>query len=135
MPFAIALVASKNFFNTLFIHCGPELKNILRDEALDYVINKFHLLSSPNVRNIIFSSWNNNKGGGEIGRILDMKGRDKMEYIHDSAFIGQAHKKIYLFTMLVDGLGSGANFVWRMQPRSDLQNCFVMFDHVKIIKS
>ena len=36
--------------------------------------------------------------------------------------------------MLVDGLGSGVDLVRRMQHGGDLQNCFIMFDHVKRVK-
>ena len=56
-------------------------------------------------------------------------------YIHDSVFPSQGHEKVYLFKMLVNGLGSGVHLVRWMQLGGDLQNCFVMFDHVKWVKS
>ena len=48
----IALAASKEFFD---IHYGPRPKEILRGDALENVMDKFHLLSSPNVCNMISS--------------------------------------------------------------------------------
>ena len=132
---AIALAASKEFLDIFRIHYGPGPKEILRGDVLENVMDKFHLLSSPNVRNMISSFWSNNKGGGKIDRILDIKGRAKREYIHVSVFAGQGHEKVYFFKMLVDGPGSSVDLVWRMQPGGDLQNCFVMFNHVKRVKS
>lgn len=37
--------------------------------------------------------------------------------------------------MFVDGLGSDVELVLRMQPGDDFQICFVMFNHVKRVKS
>ena len=111
---AIALAASKEFLDTFLIHNGHGPKEILRTDTLENVTDKFHLLSSPNARNMISSFRSNNKGSGTIDRILDMKGCAKMEYIHDSVFLGQGHEKVYLFKMLVDGPGSGVDLVRRM---------------------
>jgi len=83
----IAIVASKEFLNMFFIHNEPGPKEMLHGNALENVMNKFHLSSSPNVqniisslRNMISSFWNNIKDGGELDWILDMKGCAKMEY-------------------------------------------------------
>ena len=131
---AIALAASKEFMDTFLVHAGPGPKEMLRGAELDEVMDKFRMLSSPNVRNIIASFRASAKGKGEIDRILEMKKVAKMEYIHDSIFPGQGQDKVYLFKMLVDGPGSGVDLVRRMQPGGDLQNCFIMFDHVKRVK-
>lgn len=64
-----------------------------------------------------------------------MKSHAKIEFIHDSVFPGQGKKKVYLFKMLVHGPGSSVDLVRRMQPEGNLENCFVMFDHVKRVKS
>lgn len=40
-----------------------------------------------------------------------------------------------MFKMFVDGLRSGVDLVWRMQLGGDCQNFFVIFDHVKMVKS
>ncbi len=36
-----------------------------------------------------------------------------------------------MFTMLLYGVASGVDLVRHMQPKGDLQNCWLMFDHVK----
>ena len=64
-----------------------------------------------------------------------MKKRAMIEFIHDSVFPGsQGKDKVYLFKMLVDGPGSGVDFARWMQPGGDLENCWLMFDHVKRVK-
>jgi hypothetical protein len=40
-------------------------------------------------------------------------------------------KKVIMFTMLLYGVASGVDLVRHMQPKGDLQNCWLMFDHVK----
>jgi hypothetical protein len=40
-------------------------------------------------------------------------------------------QKVIMFKMLFYGLASGVDLVKRMQSRGDLQNCWLMFDHVK----
>jgi hypothetical protein len=107
---------------------------MLRRPELDKVMDKFCMLSSSNVRNIIASFRAGAKGKEEIDRILEMERVAKMEYIHDSIFPGQGQDKVYLFKMLVDGPRSGVDRVHRMQPGGDLHNFFVMFDHVKWVK-
>jgi len=37
--------------------------------------------------------------------------------------------------MAINGVGSGVNLVMQMQPRGDLQNTWIMFDHVKCVAS
>jgi hypothetical protein len=37
--------------------------------------------------------------------------------------------------MLINGVGSGANLVMRMQLGGDLENAWIMFDHVKYVAS
>ena len=85
-----------------FVYYGPGPNEILHSDTLEYAMDKFHLLTSPKVRNMISSFRKNNKGGGKIDHFLDMKGCAKMEYIHDRVFMGQGLTKIYLFKMLVD---------------------------------
>jgi hypothetical protein len=41
---------------------------------------------------------------------------------------------VYVFKMLVDGPGSGVDLVKHMQPRGDLENACLMFDHFKHVQ-
>jgi len=130
----IAMVTSKEFLDTFLIHNEPGPKEMLHNNALENVMDKFHLFSSPNVQNMISSLRNNNKGGGEIDWILDMKECNKMEYIYNNVLLGQGQEKIHLLKMLVDGLASGVHLVRHMQPNGNLKNCFIIFDYVKRVK-
>ena len=98
LPWPQAMNSSTHFF----VYYGPGPNEILHSDTLEYAMDKFHLLTSPKVRNMISSFRKNNKGGGKIDHFLDMKGCAKMEYIHDRVFMGQGLTKIYLFKMLVD---------------------------------
>jgi hypothetical protein len=43
-------------------------------------------------------------------------------------------QKVFLFKMLFYGPANGVDLVRRMQPSGDLQNCWLMFDHVKRVQ-
>jgi len=63
-----------------------------------------------------------------------MKKESKFEFIHDNVFLGQGKEKVYIFKMLTKGPESGVDLIRRMQPRRDLGNAWLMFDHVKRVK-
>jgi hypothetical protein len=42
--------------------------------------------------------------------------------------------KVFVFKMSKVGLGSGADLVKRVQPGEDLENAWMMFDHVKRVR-
>ena len=65
---------------------------------------------------------------------MTMKRESKFEFIHDSVFLGQGKEKVYVFKMLTEGPGSGVDLIRRMQVGHDLQNSWMMFDHVKRVK-
>jgi len=107
---------------------------MLKREELEEVMDRFQYLSSPSIRNVI-SSFRSNNQGGVIDNIMTMKKESKFEYIHDSVFPGQGKEKVYIFKMLIEGPGSGVDLVKCMQPGGDLQNAWMMFDHVKRVKA
>jgi hypothetical protein len=72
--------------------------------------------------------------GGYIDNILKLKKSSTYDYIHDSVFPGQGSDLVYLFKMSTCGYGSGVSLERRRQPGGDLENAWVMFDHVKRIK-
>ena len=100
---------------------------------MEEVMDCFQMLSSPNIRNVI-SSFRSNNRRGVIDNIMTMKRESKFEFIHDSVFPGQAKEKVYVFKMLTEGPGSGVDLIRRMQVGGDLQNAWMMFDHVKRVK-
>ena len=127
---AIAMAASKEFLNKYFIHSGPGPKKMLRGQELKDVLDKFEHLSSPNLRNTILLFRSGGKGGA-YGNIMAIKRYTMIEYIQGNVFLGQDKDKVYVFKMLEDGPGSSVDLVKRMQPRGDLENVWLMFDHVK----
>lgn len=82
----------------------------------------------------MISSFRSTNRGGVINNIMTMKKDSKFEFIHDSVFPRQGKEKVYLFKMLTAGSESGVDLVKCMQPRGDLQNVSMIFDHVKQVK-
>ena len=67
--------------------------------------------------------------------IMALKDYSGFKFIHKNKFPGQSKGKVFVFKMSVDCPGSGVDLVKRMQPRGDLQDCWIMFDHVKRVES
>ena len=130
---AITLSTSKDFLGHYLFHNGQGEKKMLKAEEMEEVMDRFQYLSSPSIRNVI-SSFRSNNHGGIIDNIMTMKRESNFEFIHDSVFPGQGKKKVYMFKMLTEGPGSGVDLVRQMQPPGDLQNAWLMFDHVKRVK-
>jgi len=130
---AIVLAASKHFLDNHLIYNRDGPKEMLEGKSLKDVMDRFQILSSPNIRNTI-SSFRSTSKVGVIDSIMNMKRNLRFEYIHDSAFPGQGKEKVYLFKMLVEGLGSGVDLVKHMKVGGDLENAWLMFDHVKRVK-
>jgi hypothetical protein len=127
------MAASKEFFDRYLIHSGPGPKKMLWGQELEDVMDKFEHLSSPNLWNTISLS----RSGGKrraYDSIMAMQRYIKIEYIHGNVFPGQGKDKVYVFKMLVDGLGSGVDLVKHMEPGGDLENTWLMFDHVKHVQ-
>jgi hypothetical protein len=92
------------------------------------------MLSSPNIRHTIKSFKNVTKKNGYIDSILELKRKLCYNYIQDNVFLGQNVPKVYLFKMSTHGLASGVDIVMCMQLGRDLENAWIMFDHVKHVQ-
>jgi hypothetical protein len=68
--------------------------------------------------------------------IAKLKGVSNWAYVQWNQFPGQGDDadKVFVFNMFEVGLGSGVDLVRRMQPGGDLQNAWMMSDHVKRVK-
>ena len=130
---AIALAASKDFLTTYLFHNREGEKEMLKEEEMEEVMDRFQYLSSPSICNVILSFCSNNRRG-IIDNIMTMKKESKFEFIHDSVFPGQRKEKVYIFKMLTEGPRSGVDLIRRMQRGRDLENAWLMFDHVKHVK-
>jgi hypothetical protein len=127
------MAASKEFLDKYLIHSGHGPKKMLRGQELEDVLDKFEHLSSPNLWNMISLCRSGSKRGA-YDSIMAMQKYTTIEYIHANVFPGQGNDKVYVFKMFVDGPGSGVDLVKRMQPRGDLENAWLMFDHVKHVQ-
>jgi hypothetical protein len=117
---------------------GPLVKNgegkKLTEEELAQVFDKWSKLGSRSLRNLISEARRFCRQGGYIDNILKLKKLSTYDYIHDNKFLGQGDELVYLFKMSTCGQGSGVSLVCRMQPGRDLENEWIMFDHVKRVK-
>jgi hypothetical protein len=57
-------------------------------------------------------------------------------FVQENKFQGQGADldKVFVFKMSEVGSGSGVDLVKRMQPGEDLENAWMMFDHVKRVR-
>jgi hypothetical protein len=92
------------------------------------------MLSSPNIHHTIKSLKNVTKKNGYINNILELKRRLCYNYVQDNVSLGQGVPKVYLFKMSTHGLASGVDIVMHMQLGRDLENAWIMFDHVKHVQ-
>jgi hypothetical protein len=74
------------------------------------------------------------KKNGYIDSILELKRRLSYEYIQDSDFLGRGVPKVHLFKMSTHGPASGVDIVMCMQLGRDLENVWIIFDHVKCVQ-
>ena len=95
-------------------------------------MDKFFTLASPNYRNFVAGSKRFIRGGMEsLDSIMALKNHFGFKCVHDSRFSRQSGDKIFAFNMSVDLVGSGVNLVKRMHYGGDMENSWIMFDHVK----
>jgi len=59
---------------------------MLQEKALDDIVDKFYILSSSIVKNIIASFRSTGTRRGEIDHLLAIKKQAKIEFIHDNIF-------------------------------------------------
>ena len=114
---------------------GSEEGKKLSEEDFVQVIQKWSVLSSPCVNNMIKHAQVLCGQGGYIDNILKLKKASTYDYIPDIKFLGQggANDIVYLFKMSTVGADSGVDLVQRMQAGNDLELDWIIFDHVKRI--
>ena len=86
------------------------------------------------LRCLIVEAWQFCGQVGYIDNILKLKKSSIYDYIHKSKFLGQDDELVYLFKMSICSQGSGVNLICRMQSIGGLENKYVMFDHMQILK-
>jgi hypothetical protein len=73
---------------------------------------------------------------GVIDGIAKLRGVSNWAYVQRNQFLGQGDDtdKMFVFKMFEVGPASGVDLVRRMQPSEDLENAWMMSDHVKRVK-
>jgi hypothetical protein len=112
---AIALALKKELLDGHIFHSSPGLQEMLWNKALEGILDKFEVLSLPNVQNMISLFRSSGKEGGVINSIINMIRHSTIEYIHGNVILGQEKEKVYLFKMLENRPRSGVHLLKRMQ--------------------
>jgi hypothetical protein len=105
-------------------------------EELVPVLDKCKYMTSPSMKNNVIT-FRYLQRFGVMDSITKIKGYSNWPYVQKNMFPGQVSNsdKVFLFKMSEVGPGSGVDLIRRMQPGGDLQDAWIMFDHVKRIKN
>jgi hypothetical protein len=96
---------------------------------------KFAPLCIPGKSNLIVSLKHRFDNLISLGNILELKALSSYDYIYEKSFPSQqVGHKVYLFKMFIDGTTSEFDLIQLMQPGDDLQNLWMMFNHVKRVQ-
>ena len=105
-------------------------------EDMKTVMEKYANLASPNIKNAI-SNFKHFGRTNPMDGIRQMRGCTTWLFIQRNMFSGQGadDDKVFVFKMSEVGPASGVDLVTRMQPGGDLQDSWLMFDHVKRVSN
>ena len=67
---------------------------------------------------------------GSMDNIMVLKEHLGFKYVHNNK---QYKDKVFIFKMFVDLVGSGVNLVRCMQSDEDMENYWIIFDHIKCL--
>ena len=134
-PSAIVLETAKELLGPLLLAKEGEPQKILELEELEPIFDRCKHLSSPNIRNCI-TSFKNVRRFGTMDGIRMLRGFSNWKFIQNNMFPGQGDDaaKVYVFKMSEVGPGSGVDLVKRMQTGGDLEDAWIMFDHVRRVR-
>ena len=132
---AIIMDATKELLGDLLLRPDGELPKTLDLSKLMPVLDKCKYFSSPSIRNEV-TSFKHLRRFGVVDSIMKLKGSSTWAFVQESKFPGQGTDtdKVFVFKMSEVGPGSGVDLVKRMQVGGDLQDTWVMFDHVKRVR-
>ena len=133
---AIVLETAKEVLGPLLLAKeGEERKTLDLDQLLP-IFDRCKHLTSPNIRNSI-STFKAMRRFGVMDSITMLRGSSNWNYVQKNMFPGQGEDldKVFVFKMSEVGPGSGVDLVKRMQAGGDLENAWIMFDHVKRVRS
>ena len=131
----IVLEASKELLGELLLCPEGALQKNLVLEKLIPVYDECKHMSSPSIQNEI-TTFRYLRRFGVMDSITKLCGSSKWAFVQENKFPGQGSEldKVFVFKMSEVGPSSGVNLVRRMQPGGDLENAWIIFDHVKRVK-
>ena len=132
---AVVLEASKTLIGGYLLRSEDDPPKTLSFEELVPVLDRCKDMASPNIRNKVVT-FRYLRRYGVMDSITRLRGLSNWAFVQMNMFPGQGSEldKVYVFKMSEVGPGSGVDLVKRMQPNGDLENAWLMFDHVKRVK-
>jgi hypothetical protein len=132
---ATIMEASKELVGELLIdpEGAPVRKYNL--EELVHVLKKCKYMSSPSIKNDV-TAFRYIRRFGVMDGIAMLRDCSHWAYVQENKFSGQGSDsdKVSVFKMPEVEPGSRVHLVNRMQRRGDLEDTWIMFDHVKCVK-
>ena len=132
---SIAMATSKEFLAKHLLH--PEHCNAtMTVEDMKTIMEKYANLASPNIKNAI-SNFKHVERTNPMDGIRQMRGCMTWPFIQRNMFPRQGadDDKVFVFKMSEVGLASNVDLVTRIQPGGDLQDSWLMFNHVKRVNN
>jgi hypothetical protein len=99
------------------------------------ILDKFMYMSSLSIKNDV-TSFRYIQRYGIMDGITMLRGCSNCPYVQENMIPSQGFDsdKVFVFKMSEVGPGNGVDLIKRMQPGGDLQDAWMMFDHVKRVK-
>jgi hypothetical protein len=134
--FVIVLETAKEVLGPLLLAKEGDPQKILELDELQGIFDRCKHLTSPNIRNAV-TMFRTMRRFGIMDSITKLRGASNWRFVQQNRFPGQGvdMDKVFVFKMSEVGPGSRVNLVKRMQPGGDLENSWIMFDHVKRVRS
>ena len=102
--------------------------------SLEVVMDKFNTLASSNYRNFVFGSKCFLRSGmGIMDSLMALKDHSTFNFVHGNRFPRLSKDKVFDFKMFVNLPSSGVKLVKKMQVGGNMENSWIMFDHVKCL--
>ena len=133
---AIVLETANEVLGPLLLAKEGEPQKILELDELQIIFDRCKHLTSSNIRNVV-TTFRTMRRFGVMDNITKLRGASNWKFVRQNRFPGQGTDmdKVFVFKMSEVGPDSGVNLVKRMQLGGDLENSWVMFDHVKRVRS
>ena len=98
-------------------------------------MDKFSTIVFPNCCNFVSGSKRFVRSRmGTMDNIMALKDHSTFKFVHGSWFPRQSKEKMFVFKMSVDLPGTDVELVKRMQVGKNMENSWIMFNHVKRVK-